>query len=531
MAAFSPPPAAPLPDAGATPRRLLGVKLKALRSEQGLPLREVAGRAGVSVSYLSEIEKGRKYPKPEKLLDLAAALGVSYDDLVSLQVDAPLAGLKAVVESPFMRAFPFELFGIDPENVLALLSSVPEGGAALVRALFEVGRSHDVQTAPFLFAALRAYQQLHRNHFPELERAAADFRARHGWSKRDRIEPDELAAVLRKGHGLRLDFERIGETPELERLRSVLVPPMRGARGTAPTLLVNGRLLPGQQAFVLAREIGFRELGIPERPLTSSYVNPSSFGEVLGQFQASYFAGAVLMGAGRIVADLRSLFGEKTWDGGAFADLFTRYGATPEMGFYRLTELVPHHFGIGELYFLRLKNKPGSGHYALTKSLNLSSAPVPAGTTADEHYCRRWASVRALKALARRQAAGKGHSAPLVEARRVRFVGDEAGDGREVFTVAAARPQSLRRGTNAAVSLGFVMDAQFKRTVRFWNDAAVERCDVGLTCERCPIPKDECKVRAVPPAVLHRAERLERREDALAALAEEVRRESEAMSA
>ena len=530
MASAAAPSALPPADS-ATPRRLLGVKLKALRSEQGLPLREVAGRAGVSVSYLSEIEKGRKYPKPEKLLDLAAALGVPYDDLVSLQVDAPLAGLKTVVESPFMRAFPFELFGIDPENVLALLSSVPEGGAALVRALFEVGRSHDVQTTPFLFAALRAYQQLHANHFPELESAAAAFRARHGWADRDQITAGELAAVLRKQHGLRLDFERIGEVPELERLRSVLVPGTRGARPAAPTLLVNGRLLPEQRAFVLARELGFRELAISERPLTSSYVNPATFGEVLGQFRASYFAGAVLLGRDRLVADLRLLFGQKTWDPEAFAGLFDRYGATPEMGFYRLTELVPHHFGVKELYFLRLKNRPGSGDYALTKSLNLSSAPVPAGTTADEHYCRRWASVQALKALARRQAAGKGHDAPVVQARRVRFVGGDESEGREVFTVAAARPQALRRGTNAAVSLGFVMDTAFKRAVRFWNDPAVERCDVGVTCERCPIPPSRCKVRAAPPVMLEKADRLDRRETALAALAEEVRREAAARSA
>ena len=337
--------------------------------------------------------------------------------------------------------------------------------------------------------------------------------------------------MLRKQHGLRLDFERIGERPELERLRSVLVPAPRGRRASAPTLLVNGRLLPEQQAFVLAREIGFRELAIAERPLTSSYVNPTTFGEVLGQFQASYFAGAVLLGRDRLVPDLRRLFGQKTWDPAAFADLFARYGATPEMGFYRLTELVPHHFGVKELYFLRLKNKPGSGHYALTKSLNLSSAPVPAGTTADEHYCRRWAGVQALKKLARRQAAGQGHDAPVLQARRVRFVGEEQGDGREVFTVAAARPQSLRRGTNAAVSLGFVMDASFKRAARFWNDPAVERCDVGLTCERCPIPPSECKVRAAPPLALEKAERGVQREAALAALAEEVRREAEAMSA
>ncbi|MEL7361776.1 MAG: helix-turn-helix transcriptional regulator, partial [Bacteroidota bacterium] len=56
-------------------RLILGLKLKTLRQEQGRPLRDVAEAAGVSISYLSEIEKGKKYPKPEKLIELASALG------------------------------------------------------------------------------------------------------------------------------------------------------------------------------------------------------------------------------------------------------------------------------------------------------------------------------------------------------------------------------------------------------------------------------------------------------------------------
>jgi len=49
-------------------RFVLGLKLKSLRQEQGAPLKLVAARSGLSISYLSEIEKGKKYPTPEKLI-------------------------------------------------------------------------------------------------------------------------------------------------------------------------------------------------------------------------------------------------------------------------------------------------------------------------------------------------------------------------------------------------------------------------------------------------------------------------------
>lgn len=46
-------------------RFVLGLKLKALRQQRGLTLQDVASRAGLSVSYLSEIEKGKKnFPNP-----------------------------------------------------------------------------------------------------------------------------------------------------------------------------------------------------------------------------------------------------------------------------------------------------------------------------------------------------------------------------------------------------------------------------------------------------------------------------------
>ena len=63
-------------------RLILGVKLRQLRNERDLSLSELAEKSGMSVSYLSEIEKGKKYPTPDKIIQLANAMSISFDDLV-----------------------------------------------------------------------------------------------------------------------------------------------------------------------------------------------------------------------------------------------------------------------------------------------------------------------------------------------------------------------------------------------------------------------------------------------------------------
>ena len=46
-------------------RLIFGLKLRELRTERHLTPAELARLCDVSVSYLNEIEKGKKYPKPE----------------------------------------------------------------------------------------------------------------------------------------------------------------------------------------------------------------------------------------------------------------------------------------------------------------------------------------------------------------------------------------------------------------------------------------------------------------------------------
>jgi hypothetical protein len=59
------------------------------------------------------------------------------------------------------------------------------------------------------------------------------------------------------------------------------------------------------------------------------------------------------------------------------------------------------------------------------------------------------------------------------------------------------------------------MDDAFRERVGFWNDPNLRRSEVGLTCERCPLPQEACAVRAAPPSILERDQTRERRVQAL----------------
>lgn len=64
-------------------RVVVGRELRAERHRQQRTLADVAGTAGVSVQYLSEIERGRKEPSSEVLGAVHAALGLQLVDLTA----------------------------------------------------------------------------------------------------------------------------------------------------------------------------------------------------------------------------------------------------------------------------------------------------------------------------------------------------------------------------------------------------------------------------------------------------------------
>ena len=75
-------------------RYIFGMKLCCFRQEKGFGPKQLSALTGLSASYINEIEKGKKYPKAEKIMMLAVGLEVEYDDLVSISMTGRLVKFR-----------------------------------------------------------------------------------------------------------------------------------------------------------------------------------------------------------------------------------------------------------------------------------------------------------------------------------------------------------------------------------------------------------------------------------------------------
>lgn len=485
-------------------RLILGLKLKQFRLKKEMQLKVLAEKSGLSISFLSEIEKGKKYPKPEKIMMLAQALDISFDELVSLKVDEELSGLTSLLNSPFVKEFPFELFGITPRDLMDLAKDSPAKAGAFIRTFLEIGESYDMRVEHFLLAALRSYQKIHLNYFEDIEKAVIRFRKENRLPVEPLLDVEQLRSIFINKYHFALEETTFDKFPELQGFRSIWLDT------EPPKLLVNKNLLPSQKAFILGREVGYSHLNLSERAKTSSWLKVESFEQVLNNFQASYFAGALLINRSLLQKDLKRFFKKKKWDGQAFLGLMKKYDATPEMFLYRLSQLIPKLFNLREIYYLRFNNQADMGRYPLTKELNMSRVRVPHGIGLNEHYCRRWLSISLLKELAAKQQAGPV-SEILISAQRSHFI--RGGD--DFFTLTLARPLALTNGTNSSISIGFLINEEFKNTVSFWNDSAIPKVEVNETCERCELSEAQCSDRVAPPDLFLQEQNHLQREQAL----------------
>lgn len=82
------------------PRRLLGRRIKQLRSERGLTQEEAADRIGVFRTYMSRMESGQANPTLTLLYDVAGGLGVTVAELFTVSPGPVPARVKSHGASP-----------------------------------------------------------------------------------------------------------------------------------------------------------------------------------------------------------------------------------------------------------------------------------------------------------------------------------------------------------------------------------------------------------------------------------------------
>ncbi len=485
-------------------RLIFGLKIAYLRQQKGLNYQQLAELTDMSQSYVHEIEKGKKYPKADKILALAKALGTTYDELVSVHASKKLQPIIELLESEFFQVFPLEMFGISPDKLMELFTNTPDKINAFISTIIKIARNYQMQTESIYTAALRSYQDMNDNYFEDLEKAAKDFKAESNIVVRHSFSTDYLEKLLLERYGIAVNRKKIAKDKSLRRIRSFYT---EGSK----TLHINKELTSAQEHFLIARELGFQFLNIKERPYETVIQKAESFEKLLSNFRASYFASALLMDEDALVEDIKTWANASDWHPNNFVELFEKYDVTAEMLLQRLTNILPKHFKINDLFFIRLHSDESMKSFKMTKELHLSRLHKAYGNELNEHYCRRWVSVNVIKTMRTLQQIDRQDTL-VCDAQISKYWETEL----EYLVLSIAKPNSPNPKESVSVTLGILLDDNAKRLFRFLGDPNLKTKVVNTTCERCSMP--DCGERAVPPFVIEKMNDAKAVEQALLAL-------------
>src|SRR5829696_6374063 len=81
----------------------LAHRLRVLRAERGLTLREAASLTGVAKETISDIERGLRHPHDPTLAKIAKGYGVPVEDLLEVESPVPLAEAPPLPSEPALR--------------------------------------------------------------------------------------------------------------------------------------------------------------------------------------------------------------------------------------------------------------------------------------------------------------------------------------------------------------------------------------------------------------------------------------------
>lgn len=463
---------------------IFGLKLKQIRTDKELSLFGLSKLSGLSKSYLNEIEKGKKYPKPDKIVLLSECLDVPYDEMVSLKLDKNLAPVGEILQSKLLKEIPLDLFGIQESTLIDIISNAPSKVTAFISTIIEIAKNYSFSKESFYLASVRSFQEANNNYFDDLEQAVLAFAKTYQVDLTQPLNSAELEEILIEEYGYSINTSELASHTELDNLRSVFVPKTK-------TLLLAKHIDDAQKTFIYAKEIAYNYLEITERLYTFSWIKFENFDQVLNNFYASYFAGALIIPRAQLVSDLKMLFSKKSFNTSDFEAIIGNYNASPESIYQRLTNILPKDFNLKSLFFLRFSHQKGSNNFDLNKELHLAKQQSPHANETDEHYCRRWASLKVLNEIS---TTNKSHVFDVQ-------ISNYPDEDKSYLVFSSATADPFKSDSYRSVSIGVKVNTQFNRKVAFADSESLKRIDVGVTCERCSIKN--CDVRQAQPVFIN----------------------------
>jgi predicted transcriptional regulator/transcriptional regulator with XRE-family HTH domain len=447
----------------------LGAKVRALRRQKGLTQAQLAGRLGISPSYLNLIEHNKR--------SLPAPLLIKLADVFDLDLKALSTEHHARIISDLMEVFGdpiFEAHDVTNQEVRDLCATTPSAARAVV-ALYQAYRASreasDTLAATLSEGDLEGVDsshlpteevsdllQRHMNCFPELEEGAEAL-----W-REAKLDRDYLSSSLVRYLGELGVAVRIVRTAEMQGA-------VRRYDPDAKVLALSEVLRRGSRNFQLAYQIGLLTQGATlDRFAADRHLTSDSARALARVALANYFAGAVLMPYAAFLEAART----ERYD----IDLLGhRFRASFEQTCHRLTTLrrpgaegVPFHMVRVDIAGNISKRFSASG----LRFARFSGA------------CPRWSVFEAF-------------TTPGL----IRTQLSQMPDGAEYFWIArtVAREYGGWHAPRSLVAIGMGCEASRARELVYADGMDLESrqavVPVGLTCRLCE--RMDCEQRAFPP--------------------------------
>jgi len=391
-----------------------------------------------------------------------------------------LAPIGEILQSGILDEIPLELFGIQQSDLINIIANAPSKVNAFISTIIEIAQHYNMSREGFYLASLRSYQEAHNNYFEDIEATVIRCANTYQLSLDGKITSAELEEILKEEFGYSINESGIPEDEELDNLRCVFVP-------STKTLLLSDRVDEAQKTFIYAKELGYQYLKIKERPYTFSWIRYDNFEEVLNNFYASYFAGALIIPRDHLKNNLKELFSMEKFSEKAFHKIMKLYNASPESFYQRLTNILPKDFSIQNVFFLRFTHKKGVEKYNLVKELHITHQQQPHANEINEHYCRRWMAIKTLQRTTKED---------LDYAFDVQ-ISDYTDSGQQYLVFTSATKDPFRKDYHRSIGIGFLISSALEKKIGFVKDSKISKVKVGVTCESCSLA--DCDVRMAPP--------------------------------
>ena len=270
----------------ATQKIYAGAKLRAVRTKVGLTQKDFAGRLGVSLPYLNQMENNNRPVSTTVVLALASEFGMDVTELSTGDAERLVSDLREVLADP--------VFAGDMPP-LADLRLAAANAPALTRAFLDLHQSYrqtherlasldealgreDARAAPSPWEEVRDFFHYCDNYIDAVDRAAEQFATREGGHRNMRV----AAVSALSNAGVTTVFE---DTDRLRRFDA-----------EAGTLALSTRAAPETQTFQLLLQVALtRQDTLLEATLDLARFSSRAARDIAKIGLANYFAGAALM--------------------------------------------------------------------------------------------------------------------------------------------------------------------------------------------------------------------------------------------